>query len=79
MLLLRYSAFVSMNTDDIFSSFPSGISTERTLSFQYNPDNSYDFRSPRINFCGRLFGDYFANQVATMKILVAMAPKVVAA
>ena len=31
----------------------------------------------KISFFGRLFGDYFANQVAKMKILVAMAPKVV--
>ena len=30
-------------------------------------------------FCGRLFRDYFANQVASTKILVTMAPKVVAA
>ena len=30
-------------------------------------------------FCGRELGDYFPNQVASTKILVAIAPKVVAA
>ena len=40
----------------------------------------YYFRMLKYQFfCGRLFGDYFANQVDRMEILVAMAPKVVAA
>jgi len=69
-----------MNTEDIFSSFPSGISAERTLSFQYNPDNRLWFSFVQVSiFYGHLFSDYFANQVASVKILVAMAPKVVAA
>ena len=69
-----------MYTYDILSSFPSGISTERTLSFQYNSDNRLLFSFHQVSiFCGRLFGNYFANQVARMKILVAMMPKVVAA
>ena len=66
--------------DDIFSSFPAGKSAERTLSFQYNSDNrlSYSFLQVSIS-CGRQLGDYFPNQVASTKILVAMVPKVVAA
>ena len=69
-----------MNTGDISSSFPYGISAERTLSFQYNPDNRLWFSFVQVSiFYGRLFGEYFANQVASMKILIAMVPKVVAA
>ena len=69
-----------MNIDDIFSSFPSGMSAERTLSFQYNSDNRLLFSFLQVSiFCGRQLGDYFPSQVASTKILVAMAPKVVAA
>ena len=63
-----------MNIDDIFSSFPTGISVERTVSFRYNSDNRLLFSFLQVSiFGGRLFGDYFANQDACMKILVAMA------
>ena len=69
-----------MNIDDIFSSFPSGISAERTLSVQCNSSNWLLFSFLQVPiFRGHLFCDYFANQVASTKILVAMAPKVVAA
>ena len=65
---------------DIFSFFPSGISAERTLSFQYNSDNRLLFSFLQVLiFCGRQLDDYFPNQVASAKIIVAMAPKVVAA
>ena len=38
------------------------------------------FSYPQVSiFCGRLFGDYFANQVASKQILVAVAPKMVVA
>ena len=68
-----------MNVDNIFS-FASGISAERTLSFQYNSSNGLLFSFLQVSiFCGCLFGDYFANQVASTKILVIVAPKVVAA
>ena len=69
-----------MNIDDIFSSFPSGISAERTLSFQYNSDNRLLFLFLQVSiFCGRQLADCFPNLVASTKIVVAMAPKVVAA
>ena len=69
-----------MNIDDVFSSFPSAISAERTLSFQYNSDNRLLFLFLQVSiFCGLLFGNYFVNQVTSTKILVAMVPKVVPA
>ena len=64
--------------DDIFSSFPSGISAERTLSFQYNSDNRLLFQYLQVSY-GWLFGDSFVNKVAGTKILITMAPKMVAA
>ena len=67
-----------MNIDDV-SSFLSGISAERTLSLQYNSDNRLLFAFQVSIFCGRQLGDNFPNEVASTKILVAMAPKVVAA
>ena len=69
-----------MHINDIFASFASGISAEQALLFQYNSDNRLVFSFLQVLiFCGHLFGNYFANQVPSTKILVPMAPKVVAA
>jgi len=60
-------------------SLPSGISAERTLlSFEHNPDNRLFFQHLQVSY-GWLSGDSSANKAANTKILIAMAPKVVAA
>lgn len=75
LLAFFFRAFVWMYTYDILSSFPSGISTERTLSFHYNSDNTLLFSYLRVSkFCGCLFGNCFANQAASAKLLVVGAP-----
>ena len=48
--------------------------------FQYNSDKRLLFSFLQVSiFCDCLFDDYFANQFTSAKVLVAMAPKVVAA
>ena len=62
------------NINDILSSFPSGILAERTLSFQYNLDNTSRllFLFPKVSiFCGHQLRNYFVNQVTSMNILAA--------
>ena len=51
---------------------PYHFSTIQTINYLFR-FFKYQF------FCGRQLGDYFPNQVASTKILVSMAPKVVAA
>ena len=69
-----------MNMDNICSYFPSGISAKRTLSFQYLQFRQLSFLFIQVStLYGRQLGDYFPNQVASTEILVAMAPKLVAA
>ena len=64
-----------MNTDDIFSSFfPLGYQQRGPYHFSAIQTTDYDFR-----FFKYQFGDYFANQVVSMKILATVVPKVVAA
>ena len=60
---------------------PSGVSAEHLNHFstiQTIDLISFSFLQASV-FCGRQVGDYFLNQVASIKILVAVAPKVVAA
>ena len=46
------------------------------LEYQHNSDNRLFFSYLQVSiFCGRLFDDYFANQVACAKILVTVALK----
>jgi len=65
--------------NNTFSSFPSGISAERTfLSFEHNSDNRLFFQYLQVSY-GWLFGDSSVNKAANTKTSIAMAPKVVAA
>ena len=53
--------------------FPLGLDISREdlrpLAFQHNSDNRLLFLFLQVSIiCGRLFGDYFGNQVATAKI-----------
>ena len=68
-----------MNIDNIFSTFfPLGYQQRRPYHFSTIQTIDYHFRFFKYQL-SVVVGDYFPNRVASTKILVAMAPKVVAA
>ena len=71
-----FGKILPININDIFSSFPSGISAEGNFAFPHNSDNRSLFIFFLSIFCGRLFRDYnFCESSPQYK----MVPKVVVA